>query len=151
MKENEIQNLLDKWLKDKFFKGSNTLIQSEVKFKIADFHFSADLIAIQSKSNIIHGFEIKSRLNQDNILSAIWQTNSYYTNYKWLVIPENDKHFFDTSLFSEKLLGIGLITFNTDKEDFSVLRQAKYTDGNFLKFLPELEEQWLTINKSEKK
>jgi hypothetical protein len=31
------------------------------------------------------------------------------------------------------------------------LRQAKYTDGNFLKFLPELEEQWLTINKSEKK
>lgn len=151
MKENEIQDLLGKWLKDKFFKGSTTLIKSEVKFKIADFLFSADLIAIQSKSNIIHGFEIKSRLKQDNILSAIWQTNSYYTNYKWLVIQKSDKNLFDATLLSEKLLGIGLITFDNDKEEFSVWQQAKYTDGNFLKFLPELEEQWLTINKSEKK
>ena len=151
IKKEDIQDQLKYWLKNMFFEGSTTLIQSDVKFKLADFKFSADLIAIQSKSNIIHGFEIKSRLLQEDILSAIWQTNSYYTNYKWLVIQMIDKQLFESILSSEKLLGIGLITFDSVKGEFSVWRQAKYTDGNFLKFIPELEVQWLTINKSEKK
>jgi hypothetical protein len=148
--EKAIQFLLESWLKEKFFKSSKTLVRSEVNFKIDDFNFIADIIAIQSRSNIIHGFEIKGHLKKENVLSAIWQTNSYYTNYKWLVIQSNDKMLFDGIDFNKQSLGIGVILFDREKQDFSVFRQAKYSDGNFLKFLPELEEQWLTINKSEK-
>jgi len=151
--ENEIKIVreLDIWLKDKFFKGSKSLIKNEVSFKISEFRFIADVIAIQSKSNVIHGFEVKSKLHRDKVLSAIWQTNSYYTNYKWLVINYNDKTLFNQTAFNEKLLGIGIIIYNEMTKDFIVWKQAKYVDGNFLKFLPDIEQQWLTINEPEKK
>ena len=150
LKEQEIIKYLTDWLKDKFFEKSNSLIAHEVKFVIADFNFRADLIAIQSKSNVIHGFEIKSKLKKENVLSAIWQTNSYYTNYKWLVILSNDKKLFSPSILSEKLQDIGLIVYDIEINKFSILKQAQYIDGNFLKFLPNLEEQWITNNKSSK-
>ena len=150
LKEQEIIKYLTDWLKDKFFEKSISLIAHEVKFVIADFNFRADLIAIQSKSNVIHGFEIKSKLKKENVLSAIWQTNSYYTNYKWLVILSNDKKLFSPSILSEKLQDIGLIVYDIEINKFSILKQAQYIDGNFLKFLPNLEEQWITNNKSSK-
>lgn len=152
-KEIQIIQLLNIWLNEVFFEGTTSLIRNEVSFKIDEFNFRADVIAIQSKSNIIHGFEVKSKLRRDRIISAIWQTNSYYTNYKWLVINENDKGLFKQTLTSvnENLLNIGIITFDEINKNFKVLKQAKYNDGNFLKFIPDLEEEWLSFNKSEKK
>lgn len=147
-REKHIQKLLSRWLSSYFLNKTVLLIEEDVLFKVNDFKMSADLIAIQSKSNVIHGFEIKSLIDKQNLIPSIWQTYSYYTNYRWLVIPiENAKIINEVGLEQIQKLGIGIITFDYIINDFRVLREASYVDGNFLKFLPQLESEWLTINK----
>jgi hypothetical protein len=151
--EKEISKLLRIWLTKNILKGATSLIKEDIQFKIADFKLVADLIAIQSKSNIIHGFEIKQRINPENISSVFWRCSSFYTNYKWLVVPKNNWEFTFNGEIDMQLdsFGIGIILLDTLNKEFEIWRNAKYTDGNFLKFLPELEEQWIAINKSVKK
>lgn len=146
--ETKIQLSLKNWLSEYFFKKTTLLVKEEVSFKVDEFRMSADLIVIQSKSNVIHGFEIKSVLNSRNLQSSIWQTYSYYTNYKWLVIPFQKVNLFNNSLLEQiHKLGLGIITFDENGGNFKIWKDAKYIDGNFLKFLPELENEWVTINK----
>lgn len=152
-KEKDISNHLRIWITKNLLKGPNSLIQEDVRFNIADFRLTANIIAIQSKSNIIHGFDIKPRIGFDNISSAFWQCSSLYTNYKWLVVPKIDWESIFNKIVDEQLntLGIGIILFDPNNQDFEIQRDAKYIDGNFLKFLPDLENQWITIVKSAKK
>jgi hypothetical protein len=145
----EIKKKLKEWLSSYYFKKSTLLIKEEVQFKVEDFRMIADIILIQSKSNVIHGFEIKTTLTQGNLNSALWQTYSYYTNYRWLVtLVGNVNELNESTLLQFNKLGLGLITFNKNNQSFKVLKEAKYVDGNFLKFIPELENEWQTINKS---
>lgn len=143
MNETIINNELQNWLKRSFMHDSSYLMKKEVNFKLNDFKFRADLIAIQSKSNIIHGFEIKNNINQSNIQSTISQVYSYYTNYKWLVVQKDKIIYFDKSIL-EKIsnFGIGIIVFENDAKEFKIWKESKYIDGNFLKFIPEMQSEW---------
>jgi hypothetical protein len=135
---------IKQWLKKVLLNSSSYLIKEEVNFKIGDFRFRGDLIAIQSKSNVIHGFEIKSNLTLIDIHSAISQTYSYYTNYRWLVMPKNSVENLRNIGVQKSIaeFGIGIISFDQQTKEFFIVKEAKYNDGNFLKFLPDLKTDW---------
>ncbi len=141
MNEIEIQRKLSLWLKN-HFKSSDLLIDKEVRLKLSSelSNFRVDLVAVQSKSNVIHAFEIKSRLNPSSINSAVWQIESIYGNYKWLVVTES---FTSTEILNRlKEKGFGLLVFSSSKRDFKVQVQPSYIDGNFMRYYPTVKEKW---------
>ncbi len=146
MKEFEIENHLSNWLAN-HFSDSDLLIEKEAKVQLgSNFQqmLYTDLIAIQSKSNVLHTFEIKNKINPNLISSVIWQVDSMYGNYKWLVLNEDCKQFLPIESFKKK--GLGLILFkekNTNKIDFEISLSAKYVDGNLLKYYPTVNEKWI--------
>lgn len=148
MIEFEIQKKLKVWL-EKLFKDSDLLIQEEVHVQLGEHrsNIRTDLVLIQSKSNVLHTYEIKKGLKSESFNSALWQTNSMYGNYKWLVTDNESKRYIQLDKLKEK--GIGLILFNesSDKFEFSTTLNAKYIDGNMLSYYPELKKKW---NKKEK-
>ena len=97
--------------------------------------------SIQSKSNVLHSFELKSKINLNAINSLIWQVDTMYGNYKWLVILDIDT----TKLSLKNQLkekGIGFIIYDSKKNNFKIEIQPKYIDGNFIEFYPSLKEKW---------
>lgn len=148
MKEFEIQKKLRTWLQ-KVFKDSDLLIREEAQVQLGETssNMRTDLVLIQSKSNVLHAYEIKTRIKPDSFNSAFWQTNSMYGNYKWLVTSEESNRFIQLDKLKEK--GIGLILFNesSNKLEFKTSLNAKYIDGNMLSYYPSLKEEW---NKKEK-
>ena len=147
MKENEIINSLSNWIKE-YFKKSNLLVANEVSIQLGEEiqDMKTDLIAIQSKSNIIHAFEIKNKCHESNINSIVWQVDSLYGNYKWLVTDENSQNNIPLELFEKK--GLGLIIFKSNNlntinlSKFEIILHAKYVDGNLLNYYPSLMETW---------
>lgn len=143
MNENALQKKLHNWLETKFLQSTSYLIKEDVNFKVEDFRFRADLIAIKSKSNVIHGFEIKNRINQSDLISAISQVFSYYTNYKWLVVNNSViENISQIQLDNISKTGIGIITYENNSEDFNIWLESKYIDGNFLKYIPDMKLDW---------
>jgi hypothetical protein len=143
MNEKTLQQKLHYWLETKFLKSTSHLIKEDVNFKVEDFCFRADLIAIKSKSNVIHGFEIKNRINQSDIASAISQVFSYYTNYKWLVVNQSIiANVSQIQIDNISKTGIGIITYKNNSDDFNILIESKYIDGNFLKYIPDMKLDW---------
>lgn len=143
MNENSLQKKLHSWLETKFLQSTSYLIKEDVNFKVEDFRFRADLIAIKSKSNVIHGFEIKNRIDQSNLISAISQVFSYYTNYKWLVINHSViSNISQMQIDNILKTGIGIITYENNSEDFNIWIESKYIDGNFLKYIPDMKLDW---------
>lgn len=144
MKEIEIINKLSKWL-ESHFKTSDLLIESEVKLKLDDDmpNYRTDLVVIQSKSNVIHAFEIKKYVNESSFNSAIWQADSLYGNYKWLVLSNENFEKIPKKILKEK--GIGLIVYSSSKDTFKIELQPNYIDGNILKYYPLLEKKWYKI------
>ncbi|MCF6171160.1 MAG: hypothetical protein L3J66_09310 [Bacteroidales bacterium] len=148
MIESKIQIELKIWL-EKLFKDSDLLIQDEVKVQLGEqlSNIRTDLVIIQSKSNVLHAYEIKNKLKPESFNSAFWQTNSMYGNYKWLVTNEKSSQYIQLEKLKDK--GIGLILFNESlgKLEFKTKLKAKYIDGNMLNYYPELKKEW---NKKEK-
>lgn len=143
--EKQIELKLQKWL-TRHFKSSSFLFKQDTQAKIDEFKMRADLIAIQSKSNVIHVFEVKNKVTDINLLSAIWQTFSFYGNYRWLVLPSTYiRKIEETSSTKMQLkkLGIGVITFDSNGQ-FKINKEADYIDGNFLKYWPDVETEWDT-------
>jgi len=141
MNEIEIQRKLSLWLKN-HFKNSDLLIDKEVRLKLGSEtgQFRVDLIAVQSKSNVLHAFEIKSRINPSSINSTIWQIDSLYGNYKWLVVPEKFTSIEILNRIKEK--GFGLLVFSSSERNFKIRVQPRYIDGNFMKYYPTVKEKW---------
>ena len=142
MNEIELLERLKTWL-ESHFNESDLVLDQEVLLYLGDQaqKFRVDLLAIQSKSNVIHAFELKSKRNLTSLISAIWQVDSLYGNYKWLVIGD----LFELepqirSLIKEK--GIGLISYDFTKDLFKIEIQPKYIDGNFLVYYPSLKAKW---------
>ena len=142
MNEIEIQKRLPKWLR-KHFKDSDLLIEAEVSLKLGaeTKQFRIDLIAVQSKSNVIHAFEIKSRLNITSLNSVMWQIDSLYGNYKWLVIPQEFKSMEIIKKLREK--GLGLLIYIPSENTFKIEAQPNYIDGNLIKYYPSINEKWI--------
>ena len=147
IKEVDIINHLSIWIKE-YFKKSNLLVAREVSIQLGEEiqDMRTDLIAIQSKSNIIHAFEIKNKCRESNLNSIIWQVDSLYGNYKWLVTDEDSKNNIPLELFEKK--GLGLIIFKSNNlnianvYEFEIIVNAKYVDGNLLNYYPSLIEAW---------
>lgn len=148
MVEFEIQKKLKDWL-EKQFKGSDLLFQVEAQVQLGEHksNIRTDVVLIQSKSNVLHAYEIKNKLRPENFNSAFWQTNSMYGNYKWLVTNEDSCNYIQFEKLKDK--GIGLILFNesSGSVEFKTKLNAKYIDGNMLNYYPGLKEEW---NKKEK-
>lgn len=143
MNEILLQKRFHNWLETKFLQSTSYLIKEDVNFKVKDFHFRADIIAIKSKSNVIHGFEIKNRIDQSNLIAAISQVFSYYTNYKWLVVNQSViKNLSHKQIENISKTGIGVITYKHDSQDFNIWIESKYIDGNFLKYIPDMKLDW---------
>lgn len=145
MREIEIIDKLSQWVK-KHFEKSDLLIEKDVNIQLNDNieQMRADLVVVQSKSNIIHTFEIKNKLSKNRVISAIWQVDSLYGNYKWLVVDLESKENISLEQLEEK--GIGLIVFNSNNINnnkfFTIEVAAKYIDGNLMKYYPTIEEKW---------
>lgn len=142
MNEIEISTYLPDWLRS-HFKDSDLLIEREVclNLGVEKKQFRIDLIAVQSKSNVIHAFEIKSKLNISSINSLIWQIDSMYGNYKWLVITQE---FESIDIIQQlKAKGLGLLVYHTLKRTFQIAVQPNYIDGNLLKYYPSISEKWI--------
>jgi hypothetical protein len=133
------------WLKS-YFNKINVTIFPNVRAKVSDFVMIADLIAIQPQSNVIHAFEIKPVLNSESVTSAIWQTYSYYSNYKWLVVHKPVEEFMASDKIKAQIgkLGIGVIVFDNTSNDFKILKEANFVDGDFVKYWPDLEGGWVS-------
>ena len=90
-------------------------------------------------------------LTPKNFLSAIWQANSYYSNYRWLVIPINYLNIIHNEKHNINNIGVGIISFDCESESrFNIVKKADYKDGNFLKYWPSLNNEWthkLSISK----
>lgn len=142
MNELELIERLKKWL-ESHFKESDLVLDQEVLLHLGGQaqKFRVDLLAIQSKSNVMHAFELKSKLNLTSINSAIWQVDSLYGNYKWLAIGDINKIEPQIkSLIKDK--GIGLIVYDSKNDSFEIEIQPKYIDGNFLEYYPSIREKW---------
>ncbi len=142
MKEIELIQKLKVWIAS-YFSESDLEIDEEVKLFLGDEpqKIKTDLVVIQSKSNVLHSFEVKNSLNQSSFNSALWQVESLYGNYKWLVIGQPFKYNKEfKKLIRDK--GIGVVYFRTEIQDFNIEIQPKYIDGNFLHFYPTLKEKW---------
>lgn len=142
MNEIELIQKLKTWITS-YFKESDLQLDEDVKILLGQEpqKFRTDLVVIQSKSNVLHSFEVKNRLNQSSLIPAIWQVKSLYGNYKWLVIGEPleiNKEFKKQI----KDNGIGLVSFRPEIQDFKIEIQPNYIDGNFLHFYPTLKEKW---------
>ena len=142
MNEIELIQKFKTWITS-YFKESDLLLDEEVKLFLGreKQKFRTDLVLIQSKSNILHSFEVKNRINQTSFNTVLWQVESLYGNYKWLIIGEllEINKEFKTQI---KDKGIGLIYFRTELQDFIIEIQPKYIDGNFLHYYPSLKEKW---------
>jgi hypothetical protein len=142
MTDIELVNLLPIWLKN-HFKDSELLIERDVCLDLGDEspRFRIDLIAVQSKSNVIHAFEIKSKINNELLNSIIWQIDSLYSNYKWLVISQEFKS--DDLTKQLKAKGLGLLIYKPHEKTFHVEAQPNYIDGNLINYYPTINEKWL--------
>jgi len=141
MEEIEITNKLSNWL-EIHFKNSDLLIEKDVSPKLGSNteQFRTDLVAVQSKSNVIHAFEIKCAFNLSNLNSLIWQIETLYGNYKWLVITEEYKIKKLVQNLKEK--GLGLLIYIAKDDTFIIDVQPNYIDGNLMKFYPTINEKW---------
>ena len=125
------------------FKDSEIVFEKEVQLFLGSEpqKFRVDLVVIQSKSNVIHSIELKTKINLNILNSIVWQVDSLYGNYKWLVVGDLiPKDLSIKKLIKEK--GIGLIFYNREKETFTIEIQPKYIDGNLLDYYPTLKQKW---------
>ena len=130
---------LERWLRNEF-SGFNILVEGQIKSKYNQY---ADLAMVQSKSNVIHTYEVKTKINPQIINSIVWALSSFYANYRWLVIPKNE--YYSTSGVYSVLRdnGIGIILFSGKKHySFNEKLKAKYIDGNFIEYWPQLCATW---------
>jgi len=144
VKETHIVKELIQWLQNKY-KESNLHIESEVKSEFDEFSISSDLVAVQSKSNVLHAYEIKSYITEKTTQSIIWKLNSCYANYKWLVAPQDSYlQLYRAKRELFKRYGIGVITFDTIRPviAFKVKMKAKYHEGNFIEYWPSVKRSW---------
>lgn len=142
MRETELIQKFKTWIHS-YFQESELVFDEEVKLFLGNEpqKFRTDLVVIQSKSNVLHSFELKNRLANISFNSVLWQADSLYGNYKWLVFGDLiDLNPEQRNQVKEK--GIGIIHFDQSQEKFSIKIKAKYIDGNFLDFYPTLKEKW---------
>lgn len=130
---------LKNWLK-KHYVDSDLVIKIETP---TDYNHITDLAMIQSKSNNIHAFEVKLKLNTSNLNSMVWSLNSFSSNYKWLVISEKNYNSIKGIYTTLRKYGIGLILFSgKERYSFEIKLRAKYSIGNFIEFWPQLYSEW---------
>jgi len=142
MNETEFTEKFMNWLKS-HYEDSDLVLEQESQLYLGGEKqkFRTDLVMIQSKSNVLHSFELKSKINLNAINSLIWQVDTMYGNYKWLVILDIDTN--KLSLKNQlKEKGIGFVIYDSKKNNFKIEIQPKYIDGNFIEFYPSLKEKW---------
>lgn len=103
----------------------------------------ADFVFVQSRSDTIHAVEIKNKITESSLNSALWQLESYKANYKWLVLPA-DEYYERSGVFTEVAEhGFGLLLFSGRRRiSFEKKLNPIYLYGNFIEFWPAIYDDW---------
>jgi len=106
-----------------------------------DLSRRADLVFVQSRSDIVHAAEAKATLN--GAFHALEQVLRYPANYRWIALPE-DEYVPGAGLLKEcSANGIGVLSVHGRfRRPVEVKRWPSYEPGNFLEDWPRLEEAW---------
>jgi hypothetical protein len=130
---------LRRWLK-KEYRDSYLVFETK---PMPDYQLKPDLAMIQSRSDIIHVFDIVTKSSQERFYSIVWDVDSHYANYRWLVMPQSEYESLDLVYSTLRDYGIGLLLF-TGKErlTFYVKLRPDYIDGNFIDYWPSLSRSW---------
>ncbi len=106
-----------------------------------DFGGRADLVFIQSRSDVIHAVEAKSTL--EGSFDAIEQVQRYPANYRWIALPEDEYVPGAGLLKACSGEGIGaLLVHGRVRKPVEAKRWPAYQAGDFLSEWPRLEGEW---------
>ncbi len=101
----------------------------------------ADIVFVQSRSDVIHVVEAKSTLS--GAFSAVDQVLRYPANHRWIAFPA-DEYIAGAGLLkasSDEGIGV-LLVHDRVRNRVEVKRWPQREEGNFLSDWPRLERAW---------
>lgn len=139
MQESEIVDAVHDFVHREFGRGASKTFCTECARW--DLRARADLIFVQSRSDVIHAVEAKRTL--EGAFDAIAQVARYPANYRWIALPDED-YVSGAGLLktcSERGIGV-LVVHDRRRKPVEVKRRPVYEPGNYLDKWPRLSREW---------